>query len=88
MMKFTLVILCFLSATAAFGQSTSGGSALNAQTQVLEFQSHQEFASQHAMATEQNLLESSGYSWAKGERPLWEVAPVSHPRLLAIQRAC
>ena len=80
MMKFTVVMVCFLCATAAFGQSSAMGSALNAQTSVLEFQSHQEFATQHGMATEQNLLESSsGNTWAKGERPLWEVAPVSHP---------
>ena len=30
------------------------------------------------MAQEQNLLANSSYSFAQGERPLWEVQPLSH----------
>jgi hypothetical protein len=78
-MKTTIFALCFLCASAAFGQSGTVGSALNATPSVLEFQSHELMAYQRPMATEQNLLEAAGYSWAQGERPLWEVAPVSHP---------
>jgi len=36
-------------------------------------------ASQHEMAQEQNILEHSGYTYAQGERPLWEFGPVSQP---------
>lgn len=77
-MKTSLFVLCFLYAATAFGQSAVGGSALSAQTSVLEFPSHVETASQHAMGSEQNLLENAGYTWAQGERPLWEVSPASH----------
>jgi len=31
------------------------------------------------MGTEQSLLHCSAYSYAKGERPLWEFGPVSEP---------
>ena len=30
------------------------------------------------MALEQNLLENASYSYARGERPLWEVQPLAH----------
>ncbi|MGA9041529.1 MAG: hypothetical protein WB421_13415 [Terriglobales bacterium] len=76
-MKISVLALCFLCATAAFGQAF--GSALNANPSPLEFQSHESMASQHSMGREQNILDNSGYTWAQGERPLWEVAPVSHP---------
>jgi hypothetical protein len=78
-MKTLVFVLCILAATAAFGQSGAIGSALTATPSVLEFSSHEAVAAQHPMAHEQNLLESSNYTWAQGERPLWEVAPVSHP---------
>jgi hypothetical protein len=78
-MKISVLLLCFLCAATAFGQAGGAGSALSGQPQVLEFASHTEFATQHAMGTEQNLLETSAYIWAQGERPLWEVSPLSHP---------
>jgi hypothetical protein len=76
-MKTTLFLLCLLSATAALGQSV-GGSALSAEVQPFEMSGHQSRAAQHPMASEQSLLETSSYSYAQGERPLWEVAPVIH----------
>jgi hypothetical protein len=36
-------------------------------------------ASQHEMAEQQNILEHSGYTYAQGEKPLWEFGPVSQP---------
>lgn len=36
---------------------------------------HAQHASAAPLATQQNLLGSSASSSAKGERPLWEVAP-------------
>jgi hypothetical protein len=77
-MKTTVLALCLLCAATAFGQAAIGGSALSAQPSVLEFPTHETTASQHAMGTPQNLLESAGYTWAQGERPLWEVSPASH----------
>jgi hypothetical protein len=75
-MKTVLFGLCFLSATAALAQS-GGGSALNAEPQMLVFPSHAQHASPRPMGHAQDLREASGSSFAQGERPLWEVAPVS-----------
>lgn len=74
-MKTTLFLLCLLCATAALGQSYAPA-ALSNEPQPLQMNSHPLRAVQHAMAVEQNLLDSSGYLYAQGERPLWEVAPV------------
>jgi|SRR5450432_3984034 hypothetical protein len=78
-MKIGVLVLCFFCAATAFGQASGVVSAMSSQPQVIEFTSHTEFATQHAMGNEQNLLETEGYTWAQGERPLWEVAPASHP---------
>jgi hypothetical protein len=76
-MKTTFFMLCFLCATAALGQSV-GGAILSSEPQPLQFLSHPGHASRQSMAKEQNLLDPSDYLYAKGERPLWEVAPVLH----------
>jgi hypothetical protein len=76
-MKTTVFALCFLCATGALGQSV--GNVLSNEPQVIEPVSHPQHASQHPMATEQNLLETSGFTYEKGERPLWEFATVSTP---------
>jgi len=77
-LKVGFFALCFLCSAAALGQSGPIGSTLNSQVTVAQFSSHEEFAMQKAMATEHSLLEASTSSWAQGERPLWEVAPVVH----------
>jgi hypothetical protein len=77
-MKTTLFALCFLCATtAAFGQSAAGGGALSNEGQVFQMASHPQRATQMPMAQEQNLFDRSGYSFVEGERPLWEVQPLS-----------
>lgn len=73
-MKTTFFLFCLLSATAALGQSYAGA-ALSNEPQPLQMISHPARAAQHAMAAELNLLDSSSYVYAQGERPLWEVAP-------------
>jgi hypothetical protein len=80
-MKTTVFALCFLClcATAALGQASAAGGGLNGQISIYPFDSHDAVAAQHPMGTEKNLLETSAITWAQGERPLWEVAPVSHP---------
>jgi hypothetical protein len=75
-MKTTLCVLCLLCATAALGQSA--GSVLSSEPQVFHLPDHAQHASQQPMAQEQNLLDSSGYFYAQGERPLWEFAPAPH----------
>ena len=75
-MKTTLFVLCLLCATAALGQ-TAGG-VLSADPQVFRSPDHAQRASQQLMAPEQNIRENSAYTYAQGERPLWEVMPVKH----------
>lgn len=77
-MKVTLLcVLFFLCATAAFGQATAGASSLSSQPVVIQMQSHPQHAIYSPMKQEQSLSEKSTYTYAKGERPLWEVAPLS-----------
>jgi len=78
-MKTTLVVLCLLCATVAFGQSVGGGAVLNNEPQVFQFSSHPQRAAQQSIAEEQSLLENHVSVSAHGVRPLWEVAPVSNP---------
>lgn len=76
-MKASLFLLFFLCATAAFGQSVS---FLNAEPQPLVLPSHAQHASRQPMGLEQNLLGdgANGYTYAQGERPLWDVVPASN----------
>jgi hypothetical protein len=68
-MKTTIFAFCLLCATAAFGQSAN---VLSGYPQPLVLADHPLHASEHAMAQESSLLGSSAYSYAQGERPLWE----------------
>lgn len=78
-MKTTLFLLCFLCATFSFGQSAVAISPFVNEPQMVSFYSHPNHATQHEMSEAQNLLERSGFVYAQGERPLWEVAPKSQP---------
>lgn len=75
-MKNTLLVMFLICATAAFSQTAS---ILPSQANPTLFPEHVQHASQHDMATTQNLLEHSDYSYAQGERPLWEFGPVGPP---------
>jgi hypothetical protein len=79
-MKTSLFVLCLFCATAALGQAL-GGSTLSSQPQVFQVPSHPEHASRQPMAQQRDLLEESGSAYARGERALWEVAPVPHTML-------
>jgi hypothetical protein len=68
-MKKTLFVLCLLSTTAAFGQYYSGLSTLNNQAQSPSFLSHPAHAEYAALAQETNILATTNYSSAQGERP-------------------
>ena len=76
-MKITVFALFLLCTAAAFGQV--GVSSLSSEPQVIESPSHPLHAETHEMATENPLVGGGGYSYARGERPLWEFGPVSQP---------
>jgi len=77
-MKTTLS-LCFLFfASLTWGQSI-GPAVVNGPPQALRLPGNPQHASAAPLATQQNLLGSNGSSSAKGERPLWEVAPPPRP---------
>jgi hypothetical protein len=77
-MKTTLLVLFILFAVAAFGQSAP---VLSNQASATHFFEHPEHAEPHAMAAEHPIVggASDSYSYAQGERPLWEFGPVSEP---------
>jgi hypothetical protein len=66
-MKITLFALCFLCASAAFGQTAS---VLSSNVNPTTIQDHQARATEHAMRPEDNLRGDSAYSYGKGEQPL------------------
>jgi hypothetical protein len=80
LMKMTWLVLFLACATAAFGQSVAGGStglaAISSEPQPIQMMTHPQHAAEKPLASEQSLLGNSTYSYARGERPLWEVAPV------------
>ena len=78
-MKNTLlVVMIVFVASACFGQAAA---SVSAQPQIIQMTSHPMHADQHAMASEQSLVGGGPgtYSYAQGERPLWEFGPVSEP---------
>jgi hypothetical protein len=75
-MKTTFFLLFLLCATAALGQSYAAA-ALSNEPQPLQMISHPLRAVQHEMASMQNLFNTSGYVYAQGEKPLWELAPTT-----------
>jgi hypothetical protein len=75
-MKTLLAVVCLFCASAATGQMVPGGSVLNNQPQVFQVESHNQHASQHALA-EPRTLETYNNVSAHGVRPLWEVAPAT-----------
>lgn len=77
-MKITFVVLFMTCSAVAWGQIAG---ALPNQPQVLELPDHPQHAALHEMATEQPLVggSPSTYTYAQGERPLWEFGPVSEP---------
>jgi hypothetical protein len=77
-MKHTLILLAVLfCAAAAFGQA----GALSNQPTVLQIPDHPQRAAYTPLAGEQPLVGGSSetYTYARGERPLWEFGPVSAP---------
>lgn len=78
-MKTLLIIAVILCSAAAFGQV--GASALSNEVTPLQIVDHPRHASYTRMACESPLVGATPdtYSYAQGERPLWEFGPVSQP---------
>ena len=85
-MKILLVISCLLITTAAFGQAAAGAYVMDNQARMVAVPSHPETASAQPMGALQNLLGSTGYASAHGERPLGKWRPKSPKCLSAISR--
>jgi hypothetical protein len=76
LMKTTIIVLCLLSATAAFAQSAPLLSNTPAPVVMVD---HPLRASEHALAQETSLLSSqSPYSYGKGEVPLAELGSLPY----------
>lgn len=79
-MKISLMKTALLSTmivlwgSAAFGQASTGVSALSGQPQPLVFESHPAHASRTPMASDQDQNGGAIIIYEQGERPLWEVA--------------
>ena len=71
-MKITLSVLFFLCTAAAFGQT--GVSVLSSQPQILSLPDHSLHAEYRDLAGERPLVGGgpATYTYAQGERPLWE----------------
>jgi hypothetical protein len=68
-MKITLFVLLLFCTAAAFGQV---GGVLSNQPQITEIPSHPQHAEMRALASESPLVGGGTYTYAQGERPLWE----------------
>ena len=72
-----LLTFTFLAVPAALGQNVG---SISSQVQPVYVPDHPQHATQHAMAAEHSLVGSTeAYSYAQGERPLWEFGPFSEP---------
>jgi len=78
-MKTLLIPFLFLGSVAAFSQT--GASSLSNQVMPVQMVDHPQHASYNRMASESPLVggPAETYSYAQGERPLWEFGPVSQP---------
>jgi hypothetical protein len=68
-MKKILFVCCLLSASAAFAQYSTIGATRSSEPVIPESPSHPAHASYTPMSQEQNVLGSTGYGSAQGERP-------------------
>lgn len=77
-MKTTLFALFILCAASAFAQV---GSSVSSQVQPLAMADHPQHAELHDMGQERPLVggRTDTYTYAQGERPLWEFGPVGPP---------
>jgi hypothetical protein len=77
-MKTTCLLCCLFFASLTWGQAAAGAATLSSEPVPVQVPSHPQHASAAPMSQEHSLVAST-YSSATGERPLWELAPPSHP---------
>lgn len=77
MKNVLLVVMIVCASCACFGQAA----AISSQPSPIQMTSHPETAAQHSLAMEHSLVGGgpSTYTYAQGERPLWEFGPFSPP---------
>jgi hypothetical protein len=75
-MKITLFALLILCASAAFGQAAG---VISGQPQMVTIPEHVQHADHHDMAQERPLVGGESYTYAQGERPLWEFGSMFPP---------
>lgn len=75
-MKITLFALLILCTASAFGQAAG---VISGQPQMITIPEHVEHADHHDMAQERPLVGGESYSYAQGERPLWEFGAMVPP---------
>jgi hypothetical protein len=78
-MTRTIILVFLILCTAASLGQTAG--VLSNQPQVFRIPDHPQQAEPHSLATEHSLVGGSAdtYTYARGERPLWEFGSVSDP---------
>lgn len=75
-MRSLLCAVCLFFATAAFAQQTAP--VLSSIPTPMIMMDHSQHATQHAMAQETTLLDTSVYSYAKGEVPLSDLGFIEY----------
>ena len=75
-MKTTILVLCLFCVAGATAQTAP---VIPSRATMVQVPDNPQHASQHDLATEHSLLEHSTYTYAQGERPLWEFGPISQP---------
>jgi hypothetical protein len=83
-MKKTLLVLCLLSTTAALAQYSAN--SLNNQVTIPQFQSHEAHANYAPMSAEQNILATTSFASARGDRPASDFPHVEGVSLGAFAR--
>jgi hypothetical protein len=78
MMRTTILVLLILCTAAALGQNAG---VLSNQPQIFRIPDHPQQAEPHALASEHSLVGGGAdtYTYARGERPLWEFGSMSNP---------
>lgn len=76
-MKTTLLILTILFTAAVMAQTPAP--VISSQPMIVRVPDHPQTAEIGSMGREHSLLGGGSYSYAQGERPLWEFGPVSAP---------
>jgi hypothetical protein len=75
---FVMLVACI--ALCSSGASAQVPGSISSQPQMVYVPEHVQHAEQHSLATERPLVGSTDtYSYAQGERPLWEFGPMLPP---------